>query len=548
MKMYCAYKCAYGLAAGELYWPHLAAPRTSEFAALFRFARRASVRQSGLIIRRSLVRIQAGPLARIAFERADLNRTPNESRLPAADRVVVHRCKEGLRDELEEGSTNARTDSDRHRCGRRGRGSEPGEARGRPRVSCGGSAVRRRTRRGERPRRSAQHVELRRCDRHSLLLARAVRAGVQPGRATHVRNRRCQADDRDRGLVRLADDRGRPACIRPDVLEPACGLRDPCRPGDRNRPAADDHPARGRGAAVRSDERRHGRLGAGDDARRRVGARDGAPREDPARRDAGQRDRGRPGLPGDRQGRELRDRQPSGERHLPELRRDGGDVPQPAVALRPPERVQERAEAQRDGARGIRRRRLDRLPAEPGGPLYHAGEQLALERPARHERRRDSDEPRRPGKPPLAGRRLERLADRDPGSRRRRPEPRLRPARLPGRRAVGRRPGARHARHQPERGRRRRRLGLLHVRQCDVPLPHLRRDECGGPGVRGHRRDGRPAGASAPRLAQPGALRPRQPQRQGRRLATASASARATATKAVASSTSRRATTTSARS
>ena len=111
--------------------------------------------------------------------------------------------------------------------------------------------------------------------------------------------------------------------------------RDPGRPGDRDRPAADDHPARGRGAAVRSDEQRHGRLGAGDDPRRRVGARDGAEGEDPARRDARQRDRGRPGVPGDRQGRELRDRQPPRERDLAELRRDRGDVPEHAGAARP---------------------------------------------------------------------------------------------------------------------------------------------------------------------------------------------------------------------
>ena len=51
------------------------------------------------------------------------------------------------------------------------------------------------------------------------------------------------------------------------------------------------------------------------------------------------------GLPGDRQGRELRHRPSPRERDLAELRRDRGDVPEHADPTEPPDRVPERAEA-----------------------------------------------------------------------------------------------------------------------------------------------------------------------------------------------------------
>ena len=88
---------------------------------------------------------------------------------------------------------------------------------------------------------------------------------------------------------------------------------------------------------------------------------------------------------------------------------------------------------------------------------------------------------------------------------------------LPGSRPARGRPGARHARHQHERGRRRRCLGLLHVREPVLAVPHLRRDERGDARVRGHRRDGRPVRGAAARVAQRRALLARQSEE--RRLA-----------------------------
>ena len=57
------------------------------------------------------------------------------------------------------------------------------------------------------------------------------------------------------------------------------------------------------------------------------------------------------GLPGDREVRELRHRPPPRRRHHPELRRDRGDVPEPAVDPRPALGVQERQEPRRDRPR-----------------------------------------------------------------------------------------------------------------------------------------------------------------------------------------------------
>ena len=82
------------------------------------------------------------------------------------------------------------------------------------------------------------------------------------------------------------------------------------------------------GTAVRLHQRRHDRLGRGDDARRRVRARDGAEGEHPARRDSRQRD----GRRHRASRRSCRPRTTSStttsRRDLAELRGDRGDVPE----------------------------------------------------------------------------------------------------------------------------------------------------------------------------------------------------------------------------
>ena len=72
-------------------------------------------------------------------------------------------------------------------------------------------------------------------------------------------HRRQRQDDRDRRLVRLADDRQRPAPVRPDLrgLEP---LRRSDRPGDRAGSEPDDHPA-GRRSRRRSTRRNGDMVG-----------------------------------------------------------------------------------------------------------------------------------------------------------------------------------------------------------------------------------------------------------------------------------------------
>ncbi len=51
-----------------------------------------------------------------------------------------------------------------------------------------------------------------------------VREGVRPRAAAPLRDRRARRDDRDRRLVRLADDRQRPARVRPDLRVSAGGI------------------------------------------------------------------------------------------------------------------------------------------------------------------------------------------------------------------------------------------------------------------------------------------------------------------------------------
>ena len=63
------------------------------------------------------------------------------------------------------------------------------------------------------------------------------------------------------------------------------------------------------------------------------------------------------GLPGDRQGRELRDQPRHGRRDLAELRRDGEHVPQQGLAAEPAERLLQRAIPRSDGPGRLRRRR-----------------------------------------------------------------------------------------------------------------------------------------------------------------------------------------------
>ena len=67
--------------------------------------------------------------------------------------------------------------------------------------------------------------------------------------------------------------------------------------------------------------------------------------------------------------------------------------------LEPPQRLPQRGKARRHRARLFGRHRLDRLRAQPRGPLSDAGQQLAVLRPARDERRRHADEPRRRRQP-----------------------------------------------------------------------------------------------------------------------------------------------------
>ena len=132
--------------------------------------------------------------------------------------------------------------------------------------------------------------------------------------------------------------------------------------------------------------------------------------------------------------------------------------------LNPAQRVRERAAARRDAARRERRHRRDRLPVEPRGSLHVPGHELAAERSARHRRRRHDADARRQRQPPRSRRRLERRLRRG----RQRPLDGVQPAGLPGRRAEHRRPPARRAGHQHERGRRRRGRLLLLVRSDDT--------------------------------------------------------------------------------
>ena len=153
--------------------------------------------------------------------------------------------------------------------------------------------------------------------------------------------------------------------------------------------------ARRRRAAVRPHERRHGRLGRGDDARCRVGARVRPEGEHPAGRDAGQRDRGRNGLPRDRPGRELRDQPPPGR----------------ALSRRASVRPRTRSRAcSRCSSSGTRSRTPRRTTSRCSAPpvtrdrrtsssnledlFPYPGQQLAVERPARDERRRHAADPR----------------------------------------------------------------------------------------------------------------------------------------------------------
>ena len=201
-------------------------------------------------------------------------------------------------------------------------------------------------------------------------------------------------DDRHRRFVRLADDRAGRAPVR-QRLRPA-------------RPAvAEGHPAGGRGAAVRRHQRRHVGLGVRDDARRRVRPRDRAGREHPARRDARVRDRGRDGLPRDRQGRELRHRPQPGRRDHPELRRDRGDVPEQGRDLRPALGVPERPAARGHRARRLGRQREHRLQAQPHRPLPAPGQLVAVVGPARHIGGRHAAAPRRGRQPAGARQRVE---------------------------------------------------------------------------------------------------------------------------------------------
>ncbi len=144
--------------------------------------------------------------------------------------------------------------------------------------------------------------------RHRLLLAGAVPEGLQPRPALRQWLDRQGQDDRHHRLFRYADRQGRPQGLRQGVR----AARPAQLPG---------HPAGRCGAALRPDQRRHGRLGPGGDPRHRDGSRHGARGQHPARGDAGRRDRGRAWLPRDREGRELRHQAPPRRCHLAELRR-----------------------------------------------------------------------------------------------------------------------------------------------------------------------------------------------------------------------------------
>ena len=188
-----------------------------------------------------------------------------------------------------------------------------------------------------------------------------VRAGVQLGAASPFRGRRLGPDDRDRRLVRVADDRERPARVRSDVREPAGRLGYPADPVIGTDPPADDHPACRLGAAVRSDERRHGRLGAGDDAGRGVGARDRSPRakillvETPVSETEGVQ-----GFPEIVQAENF-----VIDHHLAGVISQSFGAteetfPDAAFAARTPRRIPERGAARRDRARRLRRQRVPR--------------------------------------------------------------------------------------------------------------------------------------------------------------------------------------------
>ena len=173
---------------------------------------------------------------------------------------------------------------------------------------------------------AAADLDVRRCARHPVLLAGPVREGLQHGRSARSRHRRQRRDDRDRRLVRLAHDRRRPAPVRPvfGVSNPYGIPIDPAIAQDPNLTVI--QPA---GAVPPFDPTNSDMVGWAQETTLDVEwAHVFAPKanillvETPVTETEGVT-----GLPGDRRGRELRDRQPPRERHLAELRRDRADLP-----------------------------------------------------------------------------------------------------------------------------------------------------------------------------------------------------------------------------
>ena len=197
-------------------------------------------------------------------------------------------------------------------------------------------------------------------------------------------------DDRDRRPVRLADDRRRPAPVRPGLRRRRT-LRRPGRPGDRAGSEADDHPPRP--ARRRPSTRPTATWSAGRRRRRSTSSGRTSSRPAPSIllvETPVSETEGVQGFPEIVAGRELRDRPPPRRRDLAELRRDRGDLPDHAGAARPARaRSSNAASKRRDRARAARAtpaRRTSRLNLADLYPM--PGQQLALERPARDEHRR----------------------------------------------------------------------------------------------------------------------------------------------------------------
>ena len=132
-------------------------------------------------------------------------------------------------------------------------------------------------------------------------------------RCTSSRHRRREADHRDRGLVRVADDRIGPE--RTSTPTSACRRRLPSGyPAGRGRPS------------LSRQQQQPVRLGRRDHARRRVGARHSARRQHRAGRDADFGERGNDWLPADRGRREVRAQAQARAGDQPELRRYRADV------------------------------------------------------------------------------------------------------------------------------------------------------------------------------------------------------------------------------